>query len=46
MTLKTGDVLLIPAGTVHVAKNLGSVAGAELAAYVVEKGKPLVATIK
>ena len=41
MTLKAGDVLFIPAGTVHAAKNVGSGAGAELAAYVVEKGKPL-----
>src|SRR5215468_7928279 len=46
MTLKAGDVLFIPAGTAHAAKNVGSVAGAELATYVVEKGKPLVAVIK
>ena len=42
VTLKAGDVLFIPAGTVHSAKNLGSVNGAELATYIVEKGKPLV----
>jgi quercetin dioxygenase-like cupin family protein len=41
-TLKAGDVLFIPAGTVHSAKNVRSVNGAELATYVVEKGKPLV----
>jgi quercetin dioxygenase-like cupin family protein len=46
MTLKAGDVLFIPAGTAHAAKNVGSGAGAELATYVVEKGKPLVAVIK
>ena len=40
--LKAGDVLFIPAGTIHAAKNVGSVNGAELATYVVEKGKPLV----
>jgi quercetin dioxygenase-like cupin family protein len=41
MTVKAGDVLFIPAGTIHAAKNVGSVNGAELATYVVEKGKPL-----
>jgi quercetin dioxygenase-like cupin family protein len=41
VTLKAGDVLFIPAGTVHAAKNVGSVNAAELATYVVEKGKPL-----
>jgi quercetin dioxygenase-like cupin family protein len=40
--LKAGDVLFIPAGTVHSAKNVGSDNGAELATYIVEKGKPLV----
>jgi quercetin dioxygenase-like cupin family protein len=42
VTLKAGDVLFIPAGTIHAAKNVGSTPGAELATYVVEKGKPLV----
>jgi quercetin dioxygenase-like cupin family protein len=42
VTLKAGEVLFIPAGTIHAAKNVGSVNGAELATYVVEKGKPLV----
>jgi quercetin dioxygenase-like cupin family protein len=42
VTLKRGDVLFIPAGTIHSAKNVGSGNGAELATYVVEKGKPLV----
>jgi quercetin dioxygenase-like cupin family protein len=42
VTLKAGDVLFIPAGTVHSAKNVGADNGAELATYVVEKGKPLV----
>lgn len=43
VTLKAGDVLFIPAGAVHSAKNVGSVNAAELATYIVEKGKPLVA---
>jgi len=46
VTLKAGDVLFIPAGTIHVAKNVGSGNGAELATYVVEKGKPLVLIVK
>jgi quercetin dioxygenase-like cupin family protein len=46
MTLKAGDVLFIPAGTIHAAKNVGSVNAAELATYVVEKGKPLLELVK
>jgi quercetin dioxygenase-like cupin family protein len=42
VTLKAGEVLFIPAGTIHAAKNVGGGKGAELATYVVEKGKPLV----
>ena|ERR1700754_1386492 len=42
VTLKAGEVLFIPAGTIHAAKNAGSGKGVELATYVVEKGKPLV----
>ncbi len=41
-TLKAGEVLFIPAGTVHAARNVGKGNAAELATYVVEKGKPLV----
>lgn len=46
VTLKAGDVLFIPAGTIHSAKNVGSGNGAELATYVVEKGKALVVMAK
>ena len=42
VTLKAGEVLFIPAGAVHAAKNVGSDNGAELATYIVEKGQPLV----
>ena len=45
VTLKAGDVLFIPAGTIHAAKNVGSGPGAELATYVVEKGQPLVVLV-
>jgi quercetin dioxygenase-like cupin family protein len=43
VTLKAGDVLFIPAGTIHSAKNVGTGYGAELATYIVEKSKPLLA---
>ena len=46
VTLKAGDALFIPAGTIHSAKNVGSGNGAELATYILEKGKPLVVLAK
>jgi quercetin dioxygenase-like cupin family protein len=46
VSLKAGDVLFIPNGAIHSAKNVGSVNAAELATYVVEKGKPLVTPVK
>lgn len=39
---KAGEVLFIPAGVAHKAHNPGTINGAELATYIVEKGKPLV----
>ena len=39
--LRAGDVLLIPYGTHHAVKNIGTGNAAELATYIVEKGKPL-----
>lgn len=44
VTLEAGDVLFIPAGAIHTAKNVGSSNGAELATYIVEKGKALLIT--
>src|SRR5688572_32797038 len=44
--VKAGDVLFVPAGAIHTAKNVGSGNGAELATYIVEKGKPLLTVIK
>ncbi|CAI8927699.1 cupin domain-containing protein [Pseudomonas serboccidentalis] len=41
VTLKAGDSLFIPAGVAHVAKNVGSDKGVELATYVVNKGESL-----
>jgi len=46
VTVKAGDVLFVPAGTPHTAKNIGSSNGAELATYVVETGKPLLTLVK
>ncbi|HEX6223079.1 MAG TPA: cupin domain-containing protein [Chryseolinea sp.] len=46
VTLRAGDVLFIPAETIHAAKNVGSIDGSELATYIVEKGKPLVVMAK
>jgi quercetin dioxygenase-like cupin family protein len=45
VTLQAGDVLFIPAGTIHTARNVGDINGAELATYIVEKGKPLVVMV-
>ncbi|MBT9264099.1 cupin domain-containing protein [Pseudomonas sp. MG-9] len=41
VTLKAGDSLFIPAGVAHVARNVGSDKGVELATYVVNKGESL-----
>ncbi len=41
VTLKAGDVLFVPAGVAHTARNRTATNGAELATYIVEKGKPL-----
>lgn len=46
VTLKAGDVLFIPARTIHSAKNVGRDNGAELATYIVEKGKPIVVMVR
>jgi quercetin dioxygenase-like cupin family protein len=41
VTVKAGEVLFIPNGVVHAAKAVGEGPAAELATYVLEKGKPL-----
>jgi quercetin dioxygenase-like cupin family protein len=40
-TLRAGEVLFIPSGVIHSARNVGRETGAELATYIVEKGKPI-----
>ena len=42
VTVKAGEVLFIPYGAVHSARNVGGETGVELATHVVEKGRPLV----
>jgi len=39
--LKAGDSFVIPAGTIHAAKNTGVVPMKLVGVYVVEKGQPL-----
>ena len=46
MTLNAGDVLFVPAETIHAVRNVGTGNAAELATYVVEKGKPLVVLVE
>jgi quercetin dioxygenase-like cupin family protein len=41
VTVKAGEVLFVPDGVVHAARNTGKEPAAELATYVLEKGKPL-----
>jgi quercetin dioxygenase-like cupin family protein len=45
-TVKAGDVLFVPAGAIHAVRNVGSGNAAELATYVVEKGKPLMTLVE
>jgi quercetin dioxygenase-like cupin family protein len=41
-TVTAGEALMVPAEAVHAVKNVGGGDAAELATYVVEKGKPLI----
>jgi quercetin dioxygenase-like cupin family protein len=40
-TYTAGQALTVPAGVVHAVRNVGDGSAAELATYVVEKGKPI-----
>jgi quercetin dioxygenase-like cupin family protein len=46
VTVKAGEVLFVPAGVNHAARNVGSGRAVELATYIVEKGKPLLVIAK
>jgi len=41
LTKKAGEGFIIPAGTVHNAKNASAASARVLATYIVEKGKPV-----
>jgi quercetin dioxygenase-like cupin family protein len=45
-TFNAGEVLLVPPETVHSVRNVGSANAAELATYIVEKGKPLLVLVQ
>jgi quercetin dioxygenase-like cupin family protein len=45
-TLNAGEALMVPAEAVHAVRNVGGGEGAELATFVVEKGKPLITLVE
>jgi quercetin dioxygenase-like cupin family protein len=45
-TYSAGEALMVPAETVHAVSNVGSGNAAELATYVVEKGKPFLVVVE
>jgi quercetin dioxygenase-like cupin family protein len=45
LNVKAGDVLIVPPETVHAVTNVGSGMAAELATYIVEKGKPFLVVV-
>ena len=45
ITVSAGEGLMVPAETVHSVRNTGDGNGAELATYVVEKGKPFLVIV-
>jgi quercetin dioxygenase-like cupin family protein len=44
-TYEAGDALVVPAERVHAVRNVGAGHAAELATYVVEKGKPFIVLV-
>jgi quercetin dioxygenase-like cupin family protein len=45
-TLKAGDVIVVPKGVTHSAKNVGTTNAAEIGTYIVPKGQPLLEWVK
>jgi len=45
-TYNAGEVLMVPAETVHSVRNVGDGNATELATYVVEKGKPFLVVVE
>lgn len=46
VTVNAGDVLFVPDGVVHAARNTRKAPAAELATYVLRKGEPLTTFVK
>lgn len=46
VTVKAGEVLFVPYGVVHSARNIGTETGVELATYILKKGEPLLTIAK
>jgi quercetin dioxygenase-like cupin family protein len=44
-TVAAGEGLMVPAEAVHAVRNVGGGPAAELATYLVEKGKPLITLV-
>ena len=45
-TFQTGEVFMIPAGTIHNARNTGTGVAKVVATYVIEKGKPVATPVQ
>jgi quercetin dioxygenase-like cupin family protein len=45
ITVSAGEGMMVPAETVHSVRNTGDGSAAELATYVVEKGKPFLVIV-
>ncbi|MBV8432619.1 MAG: cupin domain-containing protein [Solirubrobacterales bacterium] len=45
LTVSAGDALMVPPETVHSVRNVGDGPAAELATYIVEKGKPFLVLV-
>jgi len=46
VTCNAGGALTVPAGLVHMVRNVGTDNAAELATYVIEKGKPVITLVE
>src|SRR5215218_7439695 len=44
--VNAGEVFFVPAETIHAVRNVGTANAAELATYVVKKGKPLIVLVE
>jgi quercetin dioxygenase-like cupin family protein len=45
LTVRAGEALTVPPETVHSVRNVGEGNAAELATYIVEKGKPFLVVV-